>query len=49
MFNLQVAEFSASYELLGRQDGVFKSMCMKSSTFHEFKVAAKAKWEKDLT
>ncbi|KAJ7664588.1 multidrug resistance-associated ABC transporter [Mycena polygramma] len=40
-----VVEFDTPYELIQREDGVFRSMCLKSGSFGELEAAAKAKAE----
>ncbi|KAF8872717.1 hypothetical protein CPB85DRAFT_1378897 [Mucidula mucida] len=39
----QVAEFDTPLNLIGREDGIFRNMCMKSGMFGELEAAAKAK------
>ena len=43
----RVVEFDTPYNLIQKQDGIFRGMCMKSGSFAELEGAAKAKAEKD--
>jgi ABC-type multidrug transport system fused ATPase/permease subunit len=40
-----VAEFDTPYNLIQKEDGIFRSMCLKSGTFAELEAIAKAKAE----
>ena len=44
----RVAEFDTPLNLIQREGGIFRSMCLKSGTFAELEAAAKAKAERDL-
>ncbi|KAF5391763.1 hypothetical protein D9757_001642 [Collybiopsis confluens] len=41
----KVVEFDTPWELIQREDGVFRNMCLKSGTFSELEAAAKMKGE----
>ncbi len=43
----QVAEFDTPLNLIHKEDGIFRTMCLKSGTFGELEAAAKAKAERD--
>ncbi|KAF9027408.1 multidrug resistance-associated ABC transporter [Hymenopellis radicata] len=43
----QVAEFDTPLNLIRKEDGIFRNMCLKSGTFGELEAAAKAKAERD--
>ncbi|KAJ2929604.1 hypothetical protein H1R20_g7490, partial [Candolleomyces eurysporus] len=43
----QVVEFDTPYNLIRREHGIFRQMCLKSGTFTELEAAAKAKTEQD--
>ena len=36
-------EFDTPYNLIQKEDGIFRDMCLKSGTFGELEAAAKAK------
>ena len=42
---LQIAEFDSPWNLIRKEDGIFRSMCLKSGSFSELEAAAKAKAE----
>ncbi|KAH7882505.1 hypothetical protein F5I97DRAFT_1905629 [Phlebopus sp. FC_14] len=44
----EVAEFNTPLNLIQKEDGIFRTMCLKSGTFAELEAAAKAKAERDL-
>ncbi|KAJ6452441.1 hypothetical protein C8R45DRAFT_1040659 [Mycena sanguinolenta] len=44
----RVVEFDTPYTLIQREDGVFRSMCLKSGSFAELEAAARAKAETQL-
>lgn len=44
----QVAEFDTPLNLIQREDGIFRNMCLKSGTYTELEGAARAKAERDL-
>lgn len=39
----ELAEFDTPWNLLQKEDGIFRSMCLKSGTFAELEAAAKEK------
>ena len=39
----ELAEFDTPWNLIQKQDGIFRSMCLKSGTFAELEAAAKEK------
>ncbi|KAJ8489168.1 hypothetical protein ONZ45_g13681 [Pleurotus djamor] len=39
----KIAEFDTPYNLIQKESGIFRSMCLKSGTFSELEAAAKAK------
>lgn len=41
----QIAELDTPYNLIRKENGVFRSMCLKSGTFSELEEAAKQKGE----
>jgi hypothetical protein len=41
----QIVEFDTPWNLIRKEAGVFRSMCLKSGSFGELEVAAKAKAE----
>ncbi|KAJ7679731.1 multidrug resistance-associated ABC transporter [Mycena rosella] len=41
----RVVELDTPYSLIQKEDGVFRSMCLKSGSFGELEAAARAKWE----
>ncbi|KAG2143718.1 hypothetical protein DEU56DRAFT_792331 [Suillus clintonianus] len=43
----EVAEFDTPLNLIQKEDGIFRTMCLKSGTFTELEAAAKAKAERD--
>ncbi|KAG2056641.1 hypothetical protein BDR06DRAFT_952711 [Suillus hirtellus] len=43
-----VAEFDTPLNLIQKEDGIFRTMCLKSGTFTELEAAAKAKAERDV-
>ncbi|KAG2344835.1 hypothetical protein BDR05DRAFT_1016249 [Suillus weaverae] len=43
----EVAEFDTPLNLIQKEDGIFRTMCLKSGTFAELEAAAKAKAERD--
>ncbi|KAF8554053.1 hypothetical protein OG21DRAFT_1497299 [Imleria badia] len=44
----EVAEFDTPLNLIHKEDGIFRNMCLKSGTYTELESAAKAKAERDL-
>ena len=40
---VQVVEFDTPLNLIEKEDGIFRSMCLKSGQFAELEAAAKAK------
>ncbi|KAH9924948.1 multidrug resistance-associated ABC transporter [Amylocystis lapponica] len=44
----ELAEFDTPLNLIQKEDGIFRNMCLKSGTFGELEAAAKAKAERDL-
>ncbi|KAF9219839.1 P-loop containing nucleoside triphosphate hydrolase protein [Gyrodon lividus] len=44
----EVAEFDTPLNLIQKEDGIFRNMCLKSGTFTELEAAARAKAERDL-
>ncbi|KAJ7917702.1 hypothetical protein B0H13DRAFT_1994625 [Mycena leptocephala] len=44
----KVVEFDTPYTLIQKEDGVFRSMCLKSGSFGELEAAARAKAEVEL-
>jgi ABC-type multidrug transport system fused ATPase/permease subunit len=44
----QIAEFDTPLNLINKNDGIFRNMCLKSGTFGELEAEAKAKAERDL-
>lgn len=45
--NGTVAETGTPYDLIRREGGIFRAMCVKSGTFTELESAAKAKARRD--
>jgi ABC-type multidrug transport system fused ATPase/permease subunit len=45
----EVAEFDTPLNLIQKEDGIFRTMCLKSGTFAELEAAAKGKAERDTT
>lgn len=43
----ELVEFDTPLNLIEKEDGIFRNMCMKSGTFAELEAAAKAKAERD--
>lgn len=43
----QIAEVDTPYNLIQKEGGIFRSMCLKSGTFAELEAAAKAKTFQD--
>lgn len=43
-----VAEFDTPLNLIQKEDGIFRNMCLKSGTFAELEAAAKAKAEQSV-
>lgn len=41
----KLAEFDTPYNLIHKEGGIFRSMCLQSGTFAELEAAAKAKAE----
>jgi ABC-type multidrug transport system ATPase subunit len=41
--SLQIVEFDTPYNLIQKEEGTFRQMCLKSGTFAELEAAAKAK------
>lgn len=39
----ELAEFDTPWNLLQKEDGIFRNMCLKSGTYAELEAAAKAK------
>jgi hypothetical protein len=46
--SVKVAEFDTPLNLINKEDGIFRNMCLKSGTFAELEAEAKAKVERDL-
>jgi hypothetical protein len=44
----QIVEFDTPLNLINKEDGIFRNMCLKSGTFGELEAEAKAKTECDL-
>jgi hypothetical protein len=44
---LQLVEFDTPFRLIEKQDGIFRSMCLKSGYFAELEASARAKAEPD--
>ena len=44
----QIAEFDSPLNLIHKEDGIFRNMCLQSGTFAELEAEAKAKAERDL-
>lgn len=44
----QIAEFDTPLNLIQKDDGIFRNMCLKSGTFTELEAEAKVKAERDL-
>lgn len=42
---LQIAEFDTPLNLIQKESGIFRNMCLQSGTFAELEAAAKAKAE----
>jgi hypothetical protein len=42
-----VAEFDTPWNLIQKEDGIFRNMCLKSGMFSELEAAAKEKAERD--
>ena len=40
---VQVVEFDTPWNLIRKQEGIFRTMCLKSGSFSELEAAAKAK------
>ena len=43
-----IAEFDTPYNLIRKEGGIFRSMCLKSGMFSELEAVAKAKAESKL-
>lgn len=43
----ELAEFDTPLNLIRKEGGIFRGMCLKSGTFAELETAAKAKAERD--
>ncbi|OJA13396.1 hypothetical protein AZE42_08993 [Rhizopogon vesiculosus] len=43
----EIAEFDTPMNLIQKEDGIFRTMCLKSGTFAELEAAAKTKAERD--
>ena len=43
----QIAEFDTPWKLIQKENGIFRSMCLKSGSFGELEAAAKTKAERD--
>ncbi|KAG1773289.1 hypothetical protein EV702DRAFT_1131440 [Suillus placidus] len=43
----EIAEFDTPLNLIQKEEGIFRTMCLKSGTFAELEAAAKAKAERD--
>lgn len=43
----ELVEFDTPLNLIEKEDGIFRNMCLKSGTFAELEAAAKAKAERD--
>ena len=43
----ELAEFDTPLNLIQKEGGIFRSMCLKSGTYAELEAAAKAKAERD--
>lgn len=44
----EIAEFDTPLNLIQKEDGIFRTMCLKSGTYAELESAARAKVERDL-
>ncbi|OBZ77340.1 ATP-dependent bile acid permease [Grifola frondosa] len=44
----ELVEFDTPFNLIHKEGGIFRNMCLKSGTFAELEAAAKAKAERDL-
>ena len=44
---LQIVEFDTPLQLIHKEDGYFRNMCLKSGTFAALEAAAVAKAERD--
>lgn len=44
----EIAEFDTPLNLIQKENGIFRTMCLKSGTFTELEAAAKAKAERDV-
>ena len=44
----ELVEFDTPLNLIQKEDGIFRTMCLKSGTFSELEAAARAKAERDL-
>ena len=40
---IQIVEFDTPWNLIQKEDGIFRNMCLKSGTFGELEAAAQAK------
>ena len=45
----RIAEFDTPYNLIKKEGGVFRNMCLNSGTFQELEIIATAKHEQDLS
>jgi ABC-type multidrug transport system fused ATPase/permease subunit len=48
MSSAKIAEFDTPLNLINKENGIFRNMCLKSGTFGELEGEAKAKAERDL-
>jgi hypothetical protein len=44
---VQIVEFDTPFNLIRKEHGIFRQMCLKSGTFTELEAAAKTKAEQD--
>lgn len=44
----KIAEFDTPLNLISKEDGIFRTMCLKSGTYSELEAAARAKADRDL-
>jgi hypothetical protein len=44
---VQLVEFDTPLKLIEKEDGIFRSMCLKSGYFGELEASARAKAERD--
>lgn len=44
---LKIAEFDTPLNLISKENGIFRTMCLKSGTYSELEAAARAKADRD--